>query len=147
MTRNKPDTILKGKHQGPRGHVTEIGDKIREKKIEYQDLKEQFKRELKCEFPNASEERLQAMAARLLDEKLRADEKHQRFPLQHESFRPNLTLTSTNRKYKESFHRGKWAYNEIEGRFCWSCCLNNSQKSKGCENKTINPDAWCLIHC
>lgn len=147
VKQNIPDKFLGGEHIGPMKSTKIMNEAIRDKKIECQDLKEQFKRELKCEFPNASEERLQAMAARLLDEKLRADEKLTRFPLQQESFRPNLSLTSADRRYKESFHQGKWAFNEIEQRFCWSCCLNNEQKSKGCESRTVNPDSWCLLHC
>ena len=74
--------------------ITNVNDRLRERKIDFQDLKEQFKRELKCEFPNVSEERLQAMSQRLLNEKLLADEKVGRFPVQHESFRPNLSLTT-----------------------------------------------------
>ena len=65
-----------------------MNDRLRERKVDFQDLKEpicgrgearrvsrqfktclasqdQFKRELKVEFPQASEERLQAMAQRL----------------------------------------------------------------------------------
>jgi len=144
---NIPDKFIFGDYNDPVKQVDFLGDRIREKKIEYQDLKETFKKELKTEYPNASEERLQAMAARLLDEKLRADEKLQRFPLKHESFRPNLSLTSIDRRYKESFHQGKWCFSEVEQRFCWSCCLNTEQKSKGCESRTVNPDSWCLINC
>merc|ERR1719238_2337798 len=83
-----------------------INDRLRERKIDFQELKEQFKRELKVEFPNASEERLQAMAQRLLNEKLLADEKVARFPVQHESFRPNVALTTQDRRYKEYYHPG-----------------------------------------
>merc|ERR1719218_240635 len=78
--------------------------RLQEKKVEHQDLKEQFKKELKVEFPNASEERLQAMGQRLLNEKLLADEKLKRFPVQHESFQPNLSLTSQDRRYKVFYH-------------------------------------------
>jgi len=125
--------------------IANLNMKLQEKKVEYQDLKEQFKKELKVEFPNASEERLQAMAQRLLNEKLLADEKLKRFPVQHESFRPNLSLTSQDRRYKVFFHPGTWAWNEIETRFCWSCCLNFDQGSKGCEHKVVNPDSWCTL--
>merc|ERR1712230_349842 len=97
-------------------------DRLRERKIDFQDLKEQFKMELKLEFPKASEERLQAMAQRLLNEKLLADEKLARFPVQHESFRPNLSLTTQDRRFKQFFHPGTWQFNEIEKRFTWSCC-------------------------
>merc|ERR1719195_605311 len=88
---------------GPCESIGNVNDLLRERKVDFQDLKEQFKRELKNEFPNASEERLQAMAQRLLNEKLLADEKMARFPVQHESFRPNLSLTTQDRRYKEFF--------------------------------------------
>jgi len=127
--------------------VHELSQGIREKKLEFQEMKEQVKKDLKIDFPNASEERLQAMCQRLVDEKLRADEKIARFPVKHESFRPNLALTTQDRRYKEHFHEGKWCYNELEQRFSWSCCMNNDQKSKGCEMKVRNPDSWCLQHC
>merc|ERR1719238_1099563 len=100
----------------PTQGVGNVNDRLRERKIDFQDLKEQFKRELKVEFPNASEERLQAMAQRLLNEKLLADEKMSRFPVQHESFRPNLSLTTQDRRYKEYFHPGTWCWNEQEKR-------------------------------
>mmetsp|Transcript_108467 Transcript_108467/g.317333 ORF Transcript_108467/g.317333 Transcript_108467/m.317333 type:complete len:349 (-) Transcript_108467:44-1090(-) len=129
----------------PSQSITNINDRLRERKIDFQDLKEQFKRELKVEFPQASEERLQAMAQRLLNEKLLADEKLARFPVQHENFRPNISLTTQDRRYKEYHHPGTYAWNETEKRFTWSCCLSFGQDSKGCEHKVVNPDAWCTL--
>jgi len=120
-----------------------INDRLRERKIDFQDLKDQFKRELKVEFPEASEERLQAMAQRLLNEKLLADEKMSRFPVQHESFRPNLSLTTQDRRYKEYHHPGTYVWNEAEKREAWSCCFNFGHDSRGCECKVVNPDSWC----
>lgn len=103
----------------------------------------QFKRELKVEFPQASEERLQAMAQRLLNEKLLADEKMARFPVQHESFRPNLSLTTQDRRYKEFYHPGTFVWHEAEKREAWTCCMNFGHESRGCEFKVVNPDTWC----
>merc|ERR1719478_1780715 len=108
----------------PTQSITNVNDRLRERKIDFQDLKEQFKRELKVEFPNASEERLQAMAQRLLNEKLLADEKMARFPVQHESFRPNLSLTTQDRRYKMYHHPGTYAFSESGKRQCWSCCMS-----------------------
>merc|ERR1719453_1503445 len=105
----------------PHKSTGRLNDKLRDMKVDYQDLKEQFKKELKVEFPNASEERLQAMAQRLLNEKLLADKKTSMFPVQHESFRPNLSLTTQDRRYPEYHHPGTWQFNEVEGRFAWSC--------------------------
>merc|ERR1719198_885069 len=96
----------------PTSSIQNLNDRLRERKINYQDLKEQFKKELKVEFPNSSEERLQAMAQRLLNEKLLADEKSARFPVQHESYRPNLSLTTQDRRYKEYHHPGQWGWSE-----------------------------------
>mmetsp|Transcript_98101 Transcript_98101/g.245879 ORF Transcript_98101/g.245879 Transcript_98101/m.245879 type:complete len:336 (-) Transcript_98101:93-1100(-) len=128
----------------PSQAVSNVNDCLRERKIDFQDLKEQFKRELKVEFPQASEERLQAMAQRLLNEKLLADEKIARFPVQHESFRPNLSLTTQDRRYKEYFHPGTYAWMELEKRYGWSCCVNFDQDSRGCEHRIVNPDSWCV---
>lgn len=128
----------------PMQSVVNINDRLRERKIDFQDLKEQFKRELKAEFPNASEERLQAMAQRLLSEKLLADEKMARFPVQHENFRPNLAMTTQDRRYKVYSHPGTWAWSEAEKRHCWSCCMNFKEDSPGCEFKIANPDAWSV---
>merc|ERR1719362_1594977 len=100
----------------PENSIANINDRLRERKVDFHELKEQFKRELKVEFPQASEERLQAMAQRLLNEKLLADEKMARFPVQHESFRPNLSLTTQDRRYKEYHHPGTWTWNEAEKR-------------------------------
>lgn len=129
----------------PTQSIANVNDRLRERKIDFQDLKEQFKRELKVEFPNASEERLQAMAQRLLNEKLLADEKMARFPVQHESFRPNLSLTTQDRRYKMYHHPGTFTFQENESRNCWSCCMNFDKDSKGCEFKICNPDSWCTL--
>lgn len=128
----------------PTQAVGNVNQCLRDRKIDFQDLKEQFKRELKVEFPQASEEKLQAMAQRLLNEKLLADEKLARFPVQHESYRPNLSLTTQDRRYKEHFHPGKFDFIESEKRYGWSCCINFDQDSRGCEYRVVNPDAWCL---
>mmetsp|Transcript_140932 Transcript_140932/g.248846 ORF Transcript_140932/g.248846 Transcript_140932/m.248846 type:complete len:359 (-) Transcript_140932:82-1158(-) len=129
----------------PQQSITNVNERLRERKIDFQDLKEQFKRELKVEFPNASEERLQAMSQRLLNEKLLADEKMARFPVQHESFRPNLSLTTQDRRYKMYHHPGTWIFNAVEKRHCWSCCMSYEKDSKGCEYKVVNPDSWCVL--
>lgn len=129
----------------PATAISNVNDRLRERKNDFQDLKEQFKRELKVEFPQASEERLQAMAQRLLNEKLLADEKLARFPIQHESFRPNLSLTTQDRRFKEYYHPGTWAWNSVEKRHTWTCCCNFGQDSRGCEYKIVNPDAWCTL--
>lgn len=129
----------------PHQSITNVNERLRERKVDFLELKEQFKRELKVEFPQASEERLQAMAQRLLNEKLMADEKMARFPVQHESFRPNLSLTTQDRRYKKFYHPGTWAWSESEQRNCWSCCLNFSENSDGCEYKVVNPDSWCTL--
>eukprot|EP00451_Oxyrrhis_marina_P005690 CAMPEP_0204277234 /NCGR_PEP_ID=MMETSP0468-20130131/29184_1 /ASSEMBLY_ACC=CAM_ASM_000383 /TAXON_ID=2969 /ORGANISM="Oxyrrhis marina" /LENGTH=338 /DNA_ID=CAMNT_0051253979 /DNA_START=24 /DNA_END=1040 /DNA_ORIENTATION=+ len=129
----------------PATQTVVFNDLVREKKLIHQEIKEQFKAELKQEFPNASEERLQAVANRLVDEKLLADEKLRRYPIPGESFKPNLAMTSRDRRYKEHFHAGKWCFSEIEQRFCWSCCLNFKEESAGCESRVVNPDAWCTL--
>jgi len=120
-----------------------LNDKLRDMKVDYQDLKEQFKKELKVEFPNASEERLQAMAQRLLNEKLLADKKTSMFPVQHESFRPNVSLTTRSSRYKEFHHPGAWQYNQLDKCWAWSCCMGG-EKTQGCQSRVINPDAWCI---
>jgi len=143
---SKDDPMLdKEGYINPTDSITNVNDRLRERKIDFQDLKEQFKRELKVEFPNASEERLQAMAQRLLNEKLLADEKMARFPVQHESFRPNLSLTTQDRRYRLYHHPGTYQFYEEEKRFCWSCCMSFDKDSKGCEYKIVNPDSWCTL--
>lgn len=132
----------------PEQSITNVNDRLRERKVDFQDLKEQFKRELKVEFPNASEERLQAMSQRLLSEKLLADEKMACFPVQHESFRPNLSLTTQDRRYKMYHHPGTYSLSTCDAdskRHCWSCCMNYGKDSKGCEYKIVNPDSWCTL--
>jgi hypothetical protein len=126
----------------PSQQVTEINDAIAEKKQQYQDLKEEFKADLRYEYPSASEERLQALAQRLLDEKLLADEKLRRFPVPHESYRPNLALTTQDRRYKEWSHNGVWTWIESEQQFAWSDNMSYDKHDKGSEYTTVNPDGW-----
>lgn len=135
-----PDT-----YKRPVDHTEAIGVEQSNIKIEYQELKDEFKDKLREEFPSASEERLQALAHRLLEEKLRSDAKLARQPVPQESFKPNLSVTTADRRYKEFYHPGKWSVFGDEE--CWSCCMNYTKDSKGCEHKIVNPDAWCLLHC
>jgi len=143
--KSNDQTLSSMEYVNPVQAVANVNDCLRERKVDFQELKDQFKRELKVEFPQASEERLQAMAQRLLNEKLLADEKMARFPVQYESFRPNLSLTTQDRRYKEHFHPGTYSWMQGEQRYGWSCCLNFDQDSRGCEHKTRNPDAWCTL--
>jgi len=144
MMKGEP-ALDKQAYIGPMQGITNVNDSLREKKIDFADLKAQFKRELHVEFPNASEERLQSMAQRLLNEKLLADEKMARFPVQNESFRPNLSLTTQDRRYKMHHHPGAYSFSEISARYSWSCCMNFDKDSKGCEHKICNPDSWCTL--
>lgn len=137
--------VDKEAYVGPTESITNVNDRLRERKIDFQEMKEQFKIELKAEFPNASEERLQALAQRLLNEKLLADEKMARFPVHCESFRPNIAVTSQDRRYREYFHPGTWTWQEVNGQYAWSCCSNFGEGSRGCEYKVVNPDAWCTL--
>jgi len=141
----KDDRLNTLEYVSPMQAVANVNDCLRERKIDFQDLKEQFQRELKVEFPQASEERLQAMAQRLLNEKLLADEKIARFPIQHENFRPNLALTTQDRRYKEYSHPGTFAWMESEKGYGWSCCMNFDSEARGCECKVVNPDSWCTL--
>jgi hypothetical protein len=142
---NKPDRLLSYHYRPPEVQISEMDEMIRQKKLEYQDLKEEFKTEIRRDHPQVTEERLQAMAARLLDEKLLHDERIRRYPIPHESFRPNLAMTTADRRYKEWSHPGKWELNEQDGLFAWSCCMHYSENSKGCEYTTVNPDKWCYL--
>jgi hypothetical protein len=126
----------------PTQQVTEANEAVAEKKQQYQDLKEEFKANLRHEHPQASEERLQALAQRLLDEKLLADEKIRRFPQEHENHRPNLALTTQDRRYKEWSHNGVWTWIPSENQFAWSDNMSYDKNDKGCEYSTVNPDGW-----
>lgn len=128
----------------PQASQDGLNSRLREIKVDFQELKDEFKKALKFEFPEASEERLQAMAQRLLGEKLLADEKAARYPYRNESFKPTVALTSQDRRYKVYRHPGAWTWNAAEKRHCWSCCMNFSQDSRGCEYGVVNPDAWCV---
>lgn len=149
--RQRKKHISSGNHMktldyvNPAQAVTNVNSLLRERKADFQDLKEEFKRELRVEFPSATEERLQAMAQRLLNEKLTADEKMTRFPVQNESFRPNLSLTTQDRRYKEFHHPGTYVWLECEQRQTWSCCSSFERLSRGCECKVVNPDHWCTL--
>ena len=63
-TMNVPrEKISRETYINPTEKVTELNNLMSDKKQQYQDLKEEFKSELRHTFPNASEERLQVMAA------------------------------------------------------------------------------------
>eukprot|EP00929_Paragymnodinium_shiwhaense_P004955 TRINITY_DN10627_c0_g1_i2.p1 TRINITY_DN10627_c0_g1~~TRINITY_DN10627_c0_g1_i2.p1 ORF type:complete len:367 (+),score=107.46 TRINITY_DN10627_c0_g1_i2:109-1209(+) len=141
---NGVPSLNKDAYVSPQRSQDHLNCRLREIKVDFQELKEEFKKALKYEFPEASEERLQAMAQRLLGEKLLADEKAARFPYNNESFKPTIALTAQDRRYKVYRHAGAWTWNAAEKRFCWSCCMNFQEDSRGCEYGVVNPDAWCV---
>jgi hypothetical protein len=130
------------KYMNPEKTAETIRNHVRERKIECADLREQFKRECKVEFPQASDERLEAMAQRLMDERILAHEKERRFPVEHECFRPNMAFTTDDQRYRVFHHPGAWVFNDTEGTNVWSCCLSFEERSRGCECRVINPDRW-----
>jgi hypothetical protein len=140
--RSEPRLNKEG-YVNPTKSIAHLNDAIRESKVDNQALKDEFKRELKQEFPKASEERLQAIAARLVTEKLANDEKLRRFPQATYDFRPNNSLTVQDRRYKVHFHPGTWSWSWVDRRYCWSCCSNFDENARGCECKVKNPDRWC----
>ena len=78
--------------QGKKGPVfrtmkrtSDICKEWRKKKLTHKELLQAFKVELKNEFDEASNERLTALATRLLDEKLLADSKLSKYPVPEES--------------------------------------------------------------
>jgi hypothetical protein len=146
-TRRKAQNVVENRYRkstyvDPTSQVAELGAAIADKKQQYQNVKEEFKAELRYNYPNASEERLQAMAHRLLDEKLLADEKLKRFPVPHETYKPNLALTTADKRYQEWSHNGVWTWMEGEEQFAWSDNLSYDPHDKGSEYKTVNPDSW-----
>lgn len=143
MEKNKK--MLSNTYQKPHQLVMAENARIGEFKRQHQSFKEEIKRELKTQFPTACEERLQAMTHRMLHEKLLEDEKCARFPIHHEIFKPDMSQTVQDRRYKVYHHPGTWAWNEAEQRECWSCCVNDSKESRGCEHRMVNPDSWCLL--
>jgi hypothetical protein len=84
------------------------------------------------------------MAFRLLDEKLLHDERNRRFPLPHENFRPNLSLTNADRRYKIRHHPGTFVKSSEGGKTTWSCCLMEAEDAPGCDCRVVDPDRWCL---
>lgn len=145
MSRGSPK-LNREAYLSPSKSQASLASRIREMKVDFQGLKDEFKTALRAEFPEASEERLQAMAQRLVNEKLRADEKAIRYPEPNvTNCKPNVSLTVQDRRFRVFRHPGTWQWSETEKRFCWSCCLNFTQESRGCESKVVNPDRWCTI--
>jgi hypothetical protein len=127
----------------PEEQVIELNSLIRAKKEKYQEKRNEIKQKLALDMPNASENKLAALANRILDEKLIQEEKMNRFPMPNECFRPNLALTTVDRRYKVWFHPGSLNQETKE----WSCCLmseGSKKENDGCEFKVKNPDKWCL---
>lgn len=136
---------IKKKYKNPEDRADGVNEFQREMKIEQGELKRQFKEQLRAEFPKASNERLDALAHRLLFEKLLADAKISKYPVPNESFTPSIALTTTNRRYKEFHHPGTWSVGP-DGVEAWSCCMSEDRNSRGCEIRVVNPDRWCTLH-
>ena len=53
---------------------------------------------------------------------------------------PEVTFGAEDRRTFQ--HAGVWAWSTLQGKPCWSCCLSDVRKSKGCA-----PVMHRLIHC
>ena len=133
--------------------VTELNLLLREKKAQYVDVRRALRSQVLADFPQASESKIVAACHRILDEKLLSYEKTRRWPILQESFKPNLSLTSKDRRFYRNFHPGLWSNDapalndedsdqDIQG--TWSCCQAEREDALGCEREMLNPDRWCL---
>lgn len=129
--------LLPKDYSNPTSQSAQITALMREKKVQYSEARQSLKQRLIKDNAGASKERLSALAWRLLDEHLLADEKARRFAVPAESFKPNNAVTLVDRRWKQLRHPGALSGGE------WSCCLGGAD-AVGCEAVVKNPDKWCL---
>lgn len=56
---------------------------------------------------------------------------------------PTLKLpTTTSRVFKTYYHTGNFGKTPFEKERIWSCCLASDPHARGCQSKTLNPDAY-----
>jgi hypothetical protein len=60
------------------------------------------------------------------------------------TLKPVLNNTWKNEVTKKHYHNGKWEHNKIEGKECWSCCMNSEFNSKGCQGVKVDKKKWIL---
>lgn len=108
---------------------------MRAKKEDDIALRDQFSRQIREEFPDASKETLNAMVTRLIYEQ----ELKSRLPDDPElTLKPDIAKTLRKVSERECHHNGKYEarkFGQKEGqpvKMAWSCCQNKDRDSEGC---------------
>lgn len=126
---------------------TAISRKIREEKVEDEELREKIRAEYVYEFPKSSEEKTAAeVFKRICQYKLKAKQgEAANLMTGEETFKPQLSKKSQRRYQKMRMHNGLWGTSEFTKKEAWSCCLNEEFKSLGCVEKIRDLDRWITI--
>lgn len=117
-----------------------IQESVRSKKEADVDLRMELAKEVRNEFPDASEETLNAIVTRRIYEKeLRAA-----IPEDKElTLKPNMSKTLKTVKERVTSHNGKFEEQKFESKdgkkkMAWSCCQSKDETSEGCVVKYVD---------
>jgi hypothetical protein len=156
---------LPGNYLSPLESIALLNEYLRDKKIRCRPMIEDIIRELKYASPSAAfgsscSNGYESIAVRLLDERLLAAEKLKRYPAIAETFRPNLSLTTKDRRFRVKHHPGVYckpaqvtgdadddvSENDSKASGAWSCCQNTHYNSAGCDClRIVDPDSRCYL--
>nr|CEL77572.1 TPA: hypothetical protein BN1205_097370 [Toxoplasma gondii VEG] len=136
---------LPASYASPRARTAALDAELQEERRRFAPERQALFECVRKQLPGASKERCWAEVRRIFDNAMNYEKRRPLDPNYAVFAKPNLSLTDRGRKYKVYFHTGKFDVCAIDGREAWSCCLNPSRSSRGCQEKTVNPDAWHLL--
>eukprot|EP00743_Colponemidia_sp_Colp-15_P001980 GILK01002153.1.p1 GENE.GILK01002153.1~~GILK01002153.1.p1 ORF type:complete len:295 (+),score=31.52 GILK01002153.1:272-1156(+) len=131
---------IEPKYTPPIQRQKQLMESLRQEKEQTVEVRHKIREEYLFLNPSASEAKSTAAVHRILHETRRKEEHAEGKRNQ----KPDMTLTTISRRYKEFYHPGIWEFSNIEHRHGWSCCMNFKKDSQGCSYSVQNPDSWCL---
>ena len=119
---------------------------VREEKEANVELRAQLAAEVRDEFPDGSEETLNAIVTRKIYELSLQANAHDDKEL---TLKPDMSKTLKKVCQRVCYHNGKYEEQKFseKKKMAWSCCQNKDKDSEGCVVKMVDKQKWILSSC
>jgi len=136
-------------YKDPTQTITNYNENLRQTKRDEKEIRTQFKDKYRFENPAATEERINAGVNRLVYEyKKNLVRPKTEDPMNHQTFKPDLSKTLKPSVGYYAYHNGSWGTNAASpDAEVWSCCLTEKKTGEGCVKVKVNRDKWILDSC
>ena len=130
----------------PIQHSIKIQEEVRKKKESDVERRQRLSAVVRDEFPDASEETLNAIVTRrIYEEDLKAH-----IPEDEElTLKPDISKTIRRDEKRVAYHNGKYEEQRFseKKKMAWSCCQNKDKDSEGCVVKMVDRQKWTVSSC